>query len=315
MTRLGIIGLALVLVAGVEAGSSAHPLAPASLRIEAREDGADVTLTESSRRVAVFPPPHCEVELVAVDPGRDGEHRITRQRWSCALAGPLVVAAAADDAPLVVELRTGDASEVAVLDRAHPVFVLSPGVGGGEAFGEWLALGVEHLLGGLDHLSLVIGLTLLVGLRLRLVSALTAFTLGHSLSLALGATGVVSLPTAVVESAIAVTLILLALDLVAPPRGTSWFVRAPWATGAVVGLVHGLGFAGALSEVGLPGGHLALALLGFNLGLELAQLGAVAALSGVLVVTRWIGAAAPIAVVAGWVIGVAGSFWLIQRAL
>lgn len=320
MTRTWSFAALVFCVVALAPASRAHPLAPASLRIEARDVGAEVTLTESSRHVAVFPPPHCKVEVLAVDPGSDGEHRVTRARWHCALAGPLVIAAGADDAPLVVELRgspddAAGAGLIAVLDRAHPVLVLGATASTDEAFGTWLALGVEHLLGGLDHLCLVLGLTLLVGLRLKLVSALTAFTLGHSLSLALGATGVVTLPSALVESAIAVTLVLLALDLVAPPRGTSWFVRAPWATGAAVGLVHGLGFAGALNDVGLPQEHLAWALFGFNLGLEIAQLGAVAVLSTVLVGLRKLRAETRVAAVAGWIIGVAGSFWLLQRAL
>jgi hypothetical protein len=197
-----------------------------------------------------------------------------------------------------------------------------------KAFLAWVTIGADHLIGGLDHVLLVVGLVLLIGLSRRLIWALTAFTLGHSASLALGATGIVTLPSALVETAIALTLVLLALDLAAPrlaPDPTphpSLFARTPWLTGTVVGLIHGLGFAGVLTELGLPETDTAMALLAFNLGLEVAQLALVAGLAVLLfVVTRLMArktnaSYTRLAVASGgWAIGIISSAWVIERAL
>jgi hypothetical protein len=131
----------------------------------------------------------------------------------------------------------------------------------------YLALGVPHVLGGLDHVLFVVGLALLVPRLRALVATVTAFTLAHSVTLALAALGAVTLPSGPVEACIAAEL--------ASERAT-WGRRAPWLIAGVFGLVHGLGFAGALAEVGLPADHAPAALFGFNLGVELGQLAIVA---------------------------------------
>jgi hydrogenase/urease accessory protein HupE len=146
--------------------------------------------------------------------------------------------------------------------------------GGVAVTGAYVALGVEHILGGLDHLLFVFALLLLVGGGAPLVKTVTAFTLAHSVTLALSVTGLVRLPGPPVEAAIALSIVFVAAELaraVAPPgrgRGRRGAARVAFA----FGLLHGFGFAGALRGVGLPQEHLATALLSFNLGVELGQL-------------------------------------------
>ena len=134
-------------------------------------------------------------------------------------------------------------------------------------------LGVEHILTGWDHLLFVLGLVLLVGPGRILLWTITAFTVGHSVTLALAALGMVRVPQGPMEAAIALSIYLLAVELIRNRAGRITFVqRAPWLVAGGFGLLHGLGFAGALAEVGLPQGEIPLALFAFNLGIELGQL-------------------------------------------
>jgi hypothetical protein len=140
----------------------------------------------------------------------------------------------------------------------------------GEIASAYTVLGVEHILTGYDHLAFVFGLLFLVGFRRRLVATITAFTLAHSVTLALSALGWLSLRSAPVEATIALSIMLVAGE--ALHRQPTLSRRWPALVAFLFGLVHGLGFAGALEEVGLPQNHLPAALLTFNLGVELGQL-------------------------------------------
>ena len=153
--------------------------------------------------------------------------------------------------------------------------------GMGAIAGAYLLLGVEHILGGIDHLLFVASLLFLVGFQRRLVWTITAFTLAHSLTLASASLGWLTLRSAPVEATIALSIVLVAAEALNLKRaraqgGTpSLAQRLPALVAFLFGLVHGLGFAGALSEIGLPQNHLATALLTFNIGVELGQLAAV----------------------------------------
>ncbi len=322
---LASAALVAALLALSPAPAHAHPLSPIHLRIVEHDLHLELTLTHDADTVPprLTPPPHCRIEPLA--PSLSPTTHVARARWHCPLAGPLVAGAGPDTPPLVVEIvGRGDShgtSRVAVLDARHPVLDLgAPEDDALTTFASWLFIGAAHLAFGLDHLFLVIGLVLLIGLNRRLVFALTAFTLGHSLSLALGVHGLVALPGPLVESAVALTLVALALELASPrpdaPGGPRppLIARLPWLTGVALGLVHGLGFAGALAELTLPDAHAALALVAFNLGLELAQLAVVLACALVLALTR----PRPLTMrrtsaLAGWIIGIAGAAWLIER--
>ncbi|HEY0710548.1 MAG TPA: HupE/UreJ family protein [Polyangia bacterium] len=145
----------------------------------------------------------------------------------------------------------------------------------------YLRLGVEHILSGVDHLAFVLLLVLLAPAVGAVVRAVTAFTVAHSLTLALAALGVVHVPQAPVEATIALSILLLARQLAVRDRGTADPRVAPWLSAFGFGLLHGLGFAGALSSVGLPAKDIPLALFSFNLGVEAGQLGFVAVVLGI----------------------------------
>lgn len=139
----------------------------------------------------------------------------------------------------------------------------------------YVVLGVEHILSGVDHLLFVVSLLFLVGFNRRLLWTITAFTAAHSLTLALAALGLLTLRPAPVEATIALSIVLVAGEAL-HDRATL-ARRWPAMVAFIFGLVHGLGFAGALAEIGLPQKHLAIALLTFNVGVELGQLAVVCA--------------------------------------
>ena len=142
--------------------------------------------------------------------------------------------------------------------------------GMGEVASAYTLLGVEHILGGIDHLLFVISLLFLVGFSRRLVWTITAFTAAHSLTLASSALGLLTLRSAPVEASIALSIVLVAGE--ALHRRDTLARRWPALVAFLFGLVHGLGFAGALQEIGLPQNHLLVALLTFNVGVEIGQL-------------------------------------------
>ncbi len=146
--------------------------------------------------------------------------------------------------------------------------------GRGEIASAYTVLGVEHILGGIDHLLFVISLLVLVGFRRQLVWTITAFTAAHSLTLASAALGWLTLRSPPVEATIALSIVLVVAEALQQRQSLS--KRWPAAVAFLFGLMHGLGFAGALKEVGLPQNYLPTALLTFNIGVEIGQLLAVA---------------------------------------
>jgi hydrogenase/urease accessory protein HupE len=139
--------------------------------------------------------------------------------------------------------------------------------------GTYLHLGVEHILFGIDHLLFVLALLLLVKGWWRLVQTVTAFTVAHSLTLAAATLGFVHVPQQPVEAVIALSIVFVASEIVHERQDRSGLsARQPWIVAFAFGLLHGFGFAGALSEVGLPQTAIPVALLFFNVGVELGQL-------------------------------------------
>lgn len=156
-------------------------------------------------------------------------------------------------------------------DASSLIFAFSGATG--LALPAYLSLGIEHILTGPDHLSFVLGLMLLVGLRWRLIKAITAFTVAHSITLASAALGLVHFPSAVIEALVAMSILFLASELIRARQGEdSLTVRYPWLIAFTFGLLHGLAFAGALADVGLPPNAIPQALFLFNVGVELGQL-------------------------------------------
>jgi hydrogenase/urease accessory protein HupE len=201
---------------------------------------------------------------------------------------------------------------------ASPSFVVEPQAGGGEVARTYLALGIEHILLGVDHLLFVLALVLLVKGARRLLATITAFTLAHSLTLAAATLGWVHVPAPPVEASIALSIVFVAREILQANAGrTGLTSRQPWLVAFCFGLLHGLGFAGALSEVGLPGHAIPIALLFFNLGVEFGQLAFVAVVSAALFAARrapwprraWLNP------VPAYAIGTLAACWTIERVI
>ena len=172
----------------------------------------------------------------------------------------------------------GDEMNV-VLTPQEPVLELS---GGGVAYlPAYLVFGVEHLVFGIDHVAFLLVLMYLLRDLKKLVIAITSFTVAHSVTLGLSAFGLVFVPQKPVEAIIALSILVVAYELTRPREG-SLINDYPWSLAFVFGLLHGLGFAGAMAEIGLPESSALMALLLFNLGIEAGQL-LVMALAGTLV--------------------------------
>jgi hydrogenase/urease accessory protein HupE len=215
---------------------------------------------------------------------------------------------------VLVRIQSADGRvETDRLTPSAPSLVIRAEPGAADVLVTYGALGIEHILTGTDHLLFVLCLILLVRDLKRLVATVTAFTLAHSISLAAATLGFVHVPAAPVEAMIALSIVFLACELV---RDGGGMARAyPWLVAFCFGLLHGLGFAGALAEVGLPQGDIPLALLAFNLGVELGQLAFIATVLclGVLL-RRFIGTAPVWAMrAASYAIGATASFWMFER--
>lgn len=177
-------------------------------------------------------------------------------------------------------------------------------------------LGVEHILLGVDHLLFVFALLLITHGGRKLVKTVTAFTLAHSITLALTTLDLAHVPGPPVEAVIALSIVFLAAEIVRARDGLEGVTfRAPWIVALIFGLIHGFGFAGALSDIGLPQGQIPLALLFFNLGVEVGQLAFIGAALSVLAVARWVRVSLPAGadLVPSYAIGGIAMFWVIQR--
>ena len=181
---------------------------------------------------------------------------------------------------------------------------------------EYALLGIEHIWEGIDHLLFLFGLLLLVGGGTRLLWTTTAFTIGHSITLGVIAVGNVLLPSAPIEFAIAISIFVLAVELSQTNRDRL-LQRSPWWLAGGFGLLHGMGFAGALTETGLPQDHVPLALLFFNLGIEAGQLAFLLGLLGIWTIIR--GPLAPwsdrIQKVPVYALGILSAMGCIERAV
>jgi hydrogenase/urease accessory protein HupE len=182
--------------------------------------------------------------------------------------------------------------------------------------GDYLVLGVEHILLGVDHLLFVLALLLIVRDRWMLVKTVTAFTLAHSVTLAIATLGYASVPEAPLNAAIALSILFLGPEMVRAWRGgTSFTIRHPWVVAFAFGLLHGFGFASGLSAVGIPAAEIPFALLLFNVGVEIGQLGFVAM---VLLLARSfrileVGWGRRAELWPAYSVGVLGAYWTVQR--
>ena len=310
-----LVLLVVVLVLGIapcERMAWAHDFRPGVLSLDEAEPGRfDVAWTEpvdavgEPGQVHIVYPPGCSPEA--------------ERTLSCkeTLEGEIAFEGVASSrTKIVVTVRWRDGRTVdGVATGASPRVAIGPGAP--TSLLQWIRLGAEHVFTGLDHVAFVVGLFLVVGARRRLLfTTITSFTIAHSLTLALAALHVVDLPRAPVEATIAASVLLVAKE--ATSSEPTLARTRPWLVAFLFGLVHGLGFAGALGELSLPTKSFGIALVSFNVGVEIAQCVIVAALVvASLLATRANVPAerrAQAARASCYVIGALGAFWLIDRA-
>jgi hydrogenase/urease accessory protein HupE len=219
----------------------------------------------------------------------------------------------------------GGATQTERLSPTNTTFVVQTAPGAWEVATTYLRLGIEHILFGFDHLLFVLALVILVRDWRRVALTVTAFTIAHSITLAAATLGLVNVAGPPVEATIALSIVLVAVEIVNARRGTpSLAARWPWLIAFCFGLLHGFGFAGALAEVGLPHHAIPIALLFFNLGVEIGQLVFVAAvLTAGALFRRAIALRVEPALVqqtvnrldvtVAYAIGAVAAYWLIER--
>lgn len=202
------------------------------------------------------------------------------ERWAVRCAGGLagatihIAGLTATTTDVLVRLeRLDGTTQVTRLTPSAPSFVVEDVPGAMQVARTYAVLGIEHILGGLDHLLFVLALMILVRGRRRLIATVTAFTLAHSLTLAGATLGFVHVPGAPVEATIALSIVFVAAEIIHSRQGRADLTeRSPWVVAFAFGLLHGFGFASALNEVGLPQSAIPIALLFFNVGVEIGQL-------------------------------------------
>jgi len=319
----------LVAAAGGETrGAHAHGLEPALLALQETSPGTfDVTWRSSKLRlpgatVAPRLPEHCQSisSAQAVDHGDRLDLRWTVDCGVAGLAGETVGVDGLEVARItaLLSIARHEGSTIRqVLNARAPALVVPAAPSRRDVLRGYAELGVAHILGGPDHLLLVLGLLLLVPTTRLLLQTVTAFTLGHSITLTAAVLGVASVPSRPVEVLIAVSVLVLAVELARGDDARTRFRRAPWLVALAFGLLHGFGFAGALAETGLPPGEAPLALLSFNVGIELGQLVFVLVLLGVARIAAHRlpqGGADGVRHAVVYAMGILAAFWCLERA-
>jgi len=251
----------------------------------------------------------------------------TALRWRVAveggLAGKDIGFPDLSASPIDVLVRVERSDGTVQLGRVLPVgprFIVTASPGPFEVIGTYTVLGIEHILTGFDHLLFVLALLLLVRGKRRLIATVTAFTVAHSMTLFAATLGWVQVPGPLVEAMIALSIVFVASEIVHGREGRSGLTeRYPWTVAFIFGLLHGLGFAGALAEVGLPQASIPTALLFFNVGVEIGQLLFIAVVFAIVAVgqrvSRWWEFTAPewLWRVPPYAIGGIASCWVVQR--
>lgn len=330
MMRVFLVALALVAL--LSGRAHAHPLDPGFLELEA--------LGKSDWRVTWRRPDLQGGVPMAIDavlpegceprrgpaPAFDGRAFATAWFTSCkgGLGGGTILIDGLENTKTDVLVRytldPGGAPQVRRLTAAGPSFVIPAPQGAGAVFASYLRFGTDHILHGADHLLFVLALLLLIRRPGRLVAAITAFTVAHSLSLGMATLGWIVVPAPPVEATVALSIVVLAAELAHPPGQRQRMTeRFPWIVSFGFGLLHGLAFAGALIEAGLPRGDVPLALLAFNLGVEAGQLMFIGGVLAIGLLVARLGRGGLLARDSGLLrataygIGTLASFWMFER--
>ncbi len=321
-----LLGCAATLLAGVQA--LAHELRPAYLELRERSAGEFAVMWKTPMRgdlrLSLWPEFSGQVEPTTdITSVRSNDAAV--QKWRIRTTEPLRgqsitiagLRGTMTDALVRIEFADG-ASWVKRLTAMEPAAVIPARQGAWQLAVVYVRMGLEHILLGVDHLLFVLGLLLIVRQRSMLLKTITAFTIAHSITLAIATLGYASAPVAPLNAAIALSILFLGPEIVRVWRGeTSFTIRHPWVVAFAFGLLHGFGFASGLSTTGMARAAIPQALLWFNVGVELGQLSFVAVIlalirSFAVLEVRW-----PVLVARspGYAVGACGAFWSIQRTL
>ena len=327
-TRCGIIGALLLSFASVVC---AHEVRPAYLQLhQTSAETYDLFWKVPGRgdnlRLSLYVEMPEKCSDASQRRGILGDNTFIEE-WSVKCAGGLsggtiqIAGLKATMTDVLVRLERMDGTtQVNRLTRSASSFTVEAAPRTTQVAGIYLRLGIEHILTGWDHLLYILAMLLLVRGWRRVVLTMSAFTATHSLTLTAAALGWVQVPQRPVEACIALSILFVASEIVRTRRGQSGLTeRWPWVISFTFGLLHGFGFAGALSEVGLPQKAIPVALLFFNAGVEVGQLIFIASIFAIAIVAR--NAAQKITLnppawawrIPPYAIGAVAAFWFIQR--
>jgi hydrogenase/urease accessory protein HupE len=338
MIRSCLLMLATVLAISLAENAFAHEVRPGYLALRQTDAVTYSVLWKvpavGDRRLSIHPkfPENCTpiAEPVNFEAAGSYNERVTLKCTGGIVGGSIAIdGLAATMTDVIVRLSRADNSVQTVrLTPSAPSFTVEAVPGQWEVAATYFKLGVEHILLGIDHLLFVLALIILVKGWRRLVGTITAFTVAHSITLAAATLGFVQVPGPPVEAVIALSIVFVAGEIVHRRRGRSGLTeRWPWVVAFIFGLLHGLGFAGALNEVGLPQHAIPVALLFFNLGVEVGQLFFIGCILTVtaraVLVAKSQSQNGDIAkrafaasdAVAAYIIGTVAAFWLVERTL
>jgi len=335
--KIGVLALAFLLLSvlaslGLGSPARAHEVRPALLQItEQAAGGYEVVWKQPvvGDMAIRLSPRLSSGALTRITPRESHTQSYLIRAWQVPKDVPLdgqtvtIDGLAQTVTDVLVRVDRADGEDLnAVLKPSSPSMVLNLSGPKGTSVPTYLTLGVEHILTGFDHLLFVLGLLLLVGVNRQIIKAVTAFTVAHSITLAVAALGFVRFPSALIEALIALSIVFVATELLPRPgREPTLTQRYPWLVAFIFGLLHGFGFAGALAQIGLPQGAAPHALFLFNLGVEIGQLVFVAAAVGVILLLRQVRERVtwPTQTLArlapAYLIGSMAAYWLIERTL
>jgi hypothetical protein len=304
-----------------------HETRPGYLEIREKADGEYMASwkqpVRGELRLKIDPifPPECGVELTTHE--SDGGALMVNFSLGCedGIRGKLIVISGLENTMTDVLIRVfyaDGATETHLLRPDSPSAVIGGTEGPLKRAFAYVRLGIEHIIMGIDHLLFVLGLLLIVRNRWMLLKTITSFTLAHSITLAIATLGYASVPVQPLNAAIALSILFIGPEVVRSWRGgTSLTIRHPWVVAFAFGLLHGFGFASGLTMMGLPRNEIPLALLLFNVGVEIGQVCFIFLILGlgkcfrILQINwpRWV------ELIPGYAVGSLGAFWTIQRVI
>ena len=319
---VGLLGMLFVALA-----ASAHEARPAYLEIKETAPGQFSILWRtpvlSGMRLPVVLNLPEDVQNVKVPVVQELADSLVERRWINAgpngLAGKRIeftgLQGTITDVLVRVEMLDGRRWTI-IVHPSQPWTEITAAQTHWAVMGNFIVQGIRHILFGADHMLFVLGLLLIVKDRWMLLKTVTAFTVAHSITLAIATLGYAEVPLPPLNAAIALSILFLGPEIVRSWRGeTSFTIRHPWVVAFAFGLLHGFGFASALTSAGLPRHELPLALVSFNVGVELGQLGFIALVLALersfrVLEVRWPRWAEALP---GYTVGSLGAFWTFQR--